>query len=71
MGQSYRFLTGCSHIHGVYPILSENFLKAHWDVAERAGLLSLQPFVDASQVEMMPALGPNLWVVCSMQPESA
>lgn len=51
-------------------MLSEDLLKAHGNVAERTGLLALQPLIDASQVEMMPALGPDLWIVCSMQPES-
>ena len=51
-------------------MLSDNLIKAHGDVAEGTGLLALQPFVDACQVEVVPALGPDLWVVCSRQPES-
>ena len=55
---------------GGWPVLSDNLIKAHGDVTERTGLLALQPFVDACQVEVVPALGPDLWVVCSRQPES-
>ena len=50
--------------------LSEDLLKAHGDVAERTGLLPLQPLIDASQMEVVPALGPDLWIVCGVQPES-
>ena len=49
----------------LYALVSADFLKAHWSVAERAGLLALQPLIDARQVEVVPAGGPYLWVLCT------
>ena len=45
--------------------VSADLFKAHWGITERAGLLALQPLVDARQVEVVPACGPNLGVLCS------
>ena len=49
----------------LYALVSADLLKAHWGVAERAGLLALQPLIDARQVEVVPTGSPYLWVLCT------
>jgi len=45
--------------------LAPDLLKAHCPLTDRAGLLALHPLVDACQVEVVVALGPDRRVVCT------